>query len=55
VSLRVSDLDSAALELTRTGVMIGALEQGAHERRAVIQDPSGNKLVLYQSTVTPVR
>jgi catechol 2,3-dioxygenase-like lactoylglutathione lyase family enzyme len=48
VSLRVDGLAVVVDELRRNGAAVGAIEAGPHENRAVLTDPAGNHLVLYE-------
>lgn len=48
VSFRVEDLDGFVDQLRGRGAAMGPVETGAHERRADVGDPSGNRLVLYE-------
>jgi catechol 2,3-dioxygenase-like lactoylglutathione lyase family enzyme len=49
VSLRVSGgLDEMIAELRAKGATVSDAEDGAHERRSLLNDPSGNELVLYE-------
>jgi predicted enzyme related to lactoylglutathione lyase len=48
VSLRVDGLQAVADDLRAKGADVGPIETGPHERRAVLTDPAGNKLVLYE-------
>lgn len=50
VSLRVRDLDTLVETLRQRGAEVGEVVRGTHERRADLVDPSGNHLVLYEST-----
>ncbi len=50
ISLKVTDLDAALSRLLAAGArLLRGPEQGPHERRAVLADPSGNALLLYAS------
>ncbi|WP_342775976.1 VOC family protein [Nonomuraea mesophila] len=47
-SYKVDDVTRAVRELTGRGAeVVRAAEDGPHERRAVLRDPSGNVFVLY--------
>ncbi|HEX8966572.1 MAG TPA: VOC family protein [Chloroflexota bacterium] len=48
VSLRVEGLQPLVDDLRARGADIGPIEAGPHERRAVLTDPAGNQLVLYE-------
>jgi catechol 2,3-dioxygenase-like lactoylglutathione lyase family enzyme len=47
VSLRIDDLDTFVQDLRARGATVGDIHPGPHERTAQLQDPAGNKLVLY--------
>jgi catechol 2,3-dioxygenase-like lactoylglutathione lyase family enzyme len=47
VSLRIDDLDAFVQDLRTRGAQVGEIEAGAHERKAQLEDPAGNVLVLY--------
>jgi predicted enzyme related to lactoylglutathione lyase len=48
VSLKVADLDASLAELQAAGAkVLRGPEVGPHERRAVLEDPAGNALILY--------
>ena len=45
---KAPDLDAAVRRLVAGGaVVVGAAHDGAHERRALLQDPDGNAFVVY--------
>ena len=48
VSLRVNGLDEVVAGLRGRGADVGEVETGPHERRAVLHDPAGNTLVVYE-------
>ena len=49
VSYQVDDVHEAAAELVAAGAtLLRPPEDGPHERRAVLRDPAGNGLVVYQ-------
>jgi predicted enzyme related to lactoylglutathione lyase len=48
VSLRVKGLDEIIASLRDKGAAVSDPQEGAHERRAELTDPSGNTLVLYE-------
>jgi len=49
VSYKVQDLPAALAALEAAGaVRVGEVEEGPHESRAVLRDPAGNPLILYQ-------
>jgi catechol 2,3-dioxygenase-like lactoylglutathione lyase family enzyme len=48
VSLRTDGLVAVVAELRSRGATVGDVTTGPHERRAVLQDPAGNVLVLYE-------
>jgi catechol 2,3-dioxygenase-like lactoylglutathione lyase family enzyme len=48
VSLRVEDLAALVDQLRAKGADIGRIEEGPHERKAQLHDPSGNLLILYE-------
>jgi catechol 2,3-dioxygenase-like lactoylglutathione lyase family enzyme len=49
VSLRVNGgLAALVEELRAKGAHVSDVESGPHERRASVQDPAGNTLVLYE-------
>lgn len=51
VSYKVDDVDAAVAALRAGGAsLVRSVEEGPHERRAVLRDPSGNALVVYAST-----
>ena len=48
VAWRVQDLPAAVAALEAAGAAcVRGIEDGAHERRAVLRDPAGNAFVLY--------
>jgi lactoylglutathione lyase len=47
VSLRVDGLDAVVADLRSKGANVGEVQTGPHERRAELQDPAGNLLILY--------
>src|SRR5438874_4575821 len=48
VSLRAEGLSELAGQLRARGATVGPIESGPHERRALLTDPVGNQLVLYE-------
>jgi catechol 2,3-dioxygenase-like lactoylglutathione lyase family enzyme len=48
VSLRVEGLDAVVGDLRAKGATVSDVESGPHERRAALQDPAGNTLILYE-------
>ena len=48
VSLRADALDAVVADLHAKGARVGPIQTGPHERRAVVMDPAGNLLVLYE-------
>jgi catechol 2,3-dioxygenase-like lactoylglutathione lyase family enzyme len=48
VSLRVDGLDTVVADLKAKGAAVGDIETGPHERKAVLRDPAGNLLLLYE-------
>lgn len=48
VSLRVDGLEALVSDLRARGATVSAVATGPHERRAELQDPAGNQLVLYE-------
>jgi predicted enzyme related to lactoylglutathione lyase len=48
VSLRVEGLAALLDHLRTKGAQVGPVEEGPHERKAQLHDPSGNVLVLYE-------
>ena len=49
VSYKVDDVDQAVADLVAGGAsLLRSPEDGPHERRAVLRDPAGNGLVVYQ-------
>jgi len=48
VSLRVEGLAEVVDQLRAKGATVGAIETGPHERRAIVTDPAGNQIVLYE-------
>ena len=48
MSFEVDDLDACIDRLTGGGVKVAEPVFGPHERRAVVIDPSGNPLVVYE-------
>lgn len=48
VSLRVEGLAEVVDELRARGASVTDVKSGPHERRARVQDPAGNTLVLYE-------
>ena len=50
VSYKVDDLENAVADLETAGATLDrGIEDGPHERRAVLRDPAGNPFVLYTS------
>ncbi len=50
VSYKVDDVELAVSEWVAAGAtLLRAPEDGPHERRAVLRDPAGNGLVVYQA------
>ena len=50
VSYKVDDVESAVAALERAGASLArGIEEGPHERRAVLRDPAGNPFVVYSS------
>ncbi len=48
VSYQVDDLEGAVATLSAAGAsVLRPIEEGPHERRAVLRDPSGNAFVVY--------
>ena len=50
VSLRVEGIDEQVQTLRARGATVSDVSTGPHERRAELQDPAGNVLVLYEPT-----
>jgi lactoylglutathione lyase len=48
VSLRVEGLEAVVADLRSKGANVGEIKTGPHERRAELQDPAGNQLILYE-------
>jgi catechol 2,3-dioxygenase-like lactoylglutathione lyase family enzyme len=48
VSLRVDGLDAVVADLRAKGATVSDVKTSPHERRAELQDPAGNQLVLYE-------
>ncbi|MBM7085855.1 VOC family protein [Micromonospora sp. WMMD734] len=48
LSIQVDDLDACLAQLAAVGVTATTPTTGPHERRALITDPTGNPLTLYQ-------
>jgi catechol 2,3-dioxygenase-like lactoylglutathione lyase family enzyme len=48
VSLRVEGLAALVDQLRAQGAELGPIEVGPHERKALLHDPAGNVLVLYE-------
>jgi catechol 2,3-dioxygenase-like lactoylglutathione lyase family enzyme len=48
VSLRVEGLVEVVEQLRGKGATVSDVQTGPHERRATLQDPAGNTLVLYE-------
>ncbi|MFI7026854.1 VOC family protein [Micromonospora sp. NPDC049900] len=48
LSIQVDDLDACLAQATAAGGTAGDVVVGPHERRAVVVDPGGNPLVVYQ-------
>ncbi|KIR66232.1 MULTISPECIES: VOC family protein [Micromonospora] len=48
LSVQVDDLDACLAGLVAAGATAGAPQTGPHERRAVVVDPCGNPLVVYE-------
>jgi predicted enzyme related to lactoylglutathione lyase len=48
VSLRVDGLDAVVADLHAKGARVSEVKTGPHERRAELQDPAGNQLILYE-------
>ncbi len=50
VSYKVDDLQAAVVALEKAGAAVErSIEEGPHELRAVLRDPSGNPFVVYSS------
>lgn len=50
VSYKVDDVEQAVASLQKAGAGLErAVEEGPHERRAVLRDPCGNPFVVYSS------
>ncbi len=50
VSYKVDDIEGAVAALEAAGARVErAVEEGPHERRAVLRDPAGNPFVVYSS------
>lgn len=50
VSYKVDDVERAIEELVAAGAsLLRGPEDGPHERRAVLRDPAGNGMVVYQA------
>jgi len=50
VSYKVDDVQAAVSDLVAAGAtLLREPEDGPHERRAVLLDPAGNGLIVYQS------
>jgi catechol 2,3-dioxygenase-like lactoylglutathione lyase family enzyme len=52
VSFRTDDVGPIVERLRSAGVEVRLVE-GAHERQAIIQDPAGNTLILYNPVSRP--
>ena len=50
VCFEVDDLDATLATLTGLGARVTEPAAGPHERRAVVTDPSGNPLTVYERT-----
>ncbi|MEC9052389.1 MAG: VOC family protein [Actinomycetota bacterium] len=50
VSIEVDDLEATLATLTGLGARVTEPVAGPHERRAVVSDPSGNPLTVYERT-----
>ena len=50
VSIEVDDLEATLATLTGLGARVAEPVAGPHERRAVVTDPSGNPLTVYERT-----
>jgi predicted enzyme related to lactoylglutathione lyase len=48
VSLRCEGLAELVDQLRGKGASVGQITTGAHERRAMVTDPAGNTLMLYE-------
>ncbi|WP_327004588.1 VOC family protein [Dactylosporangium sp. NBC_01737] len=48
LSIQVDDLDASIAGLTAAGATASAPVTGPHERRALVTDPGGNPVVLYE-------
>lgn len=48
VSVEVAGLDAVLAAWTADGLEVGTSIDGPHERRAVVRDPSGNAVVVYE-------
>jgi predicted enzyme related to lactoylglutathione lyase len=48
VSVQVDDLDGCLTALAAAGVTASEPVTGPHERRAVVTDPAGNPVAIYQ-------
>lgn len=48
LSIQVDDLDACLAELAAAGATVSTPITGPHERRALVTDPTGNPLTLYQ-------
>lgn len=52
-TFKVQGLADLAAQLASAGHTVGEIEEGGHERTLRLQDPSGNTILLYESTRPP--
>jgi predicted enzyme related to lactoylglutathione lyase len=50
VSIEVDDLDASLAALAASGTPAAEPQVGPHERRALVADPDGNPVVIYERT-----
>ncbi|MGB0100504.1 MAG: VOC family protein [Nocardioides sp.] len=48
VSVQVAGLDDLLLDWAADGLDVGPVQEGPHERRALVHDPAGNLVVVYE-------
>lgn len=47
IMVKVPDLDAAHAAAVASGLAVGPIEQGPHERRCVVTSPDGHAVTLY--------
>jgi len=48
LTLQVEDIAAEGARLRACGVEVGPVQEGAHELRVLVSDPSGNPVLIYQ-------